>query len=224
MLQAYLQWLPLAVAIALSAMAEEVTPASTAEAVYKMECTLAQEAFDKATKIARAKYVVFLKAEQVRLIQKGDLDGAVAVRNKIRGFEEGIVPEAPAQASIPAPTASPVWDAIKARVFLIQANQPFTVGLLGPGEWEIVPHPNDKWATAKDWDLVTGGTGMGNYKVNGNPTMLLMVEFTPTGGRMSKDRFDVPIVGPGKLVLVANDNIMSDNVGSVRVKLLRKGP
>jgi hypothetical protein len=61
---------------------------SEAEAKFNREYDAAKAVFDRAVKVARDKLVVAYNEEMKRLTAKGDLDGAVAIREKIKNFEK----------------------------------------------------------------------------------------------------------------------------------------
>jgi len=60
---------------------------SEAEAKFNREYDAAKAVFDRAVKVARDKLVVAYNEEMKRLTVKGDLDGAVALRDKIKSFD-----------------------------------------------------------------------------------------------------------------------------------------
>jgi len=68
---------------------EEPQPKTIGEAekMFNREYNDAKDAFDARVKIAQDKFVLLLKEEMKKLTTKGDLDGAVAVREKIKVLE-----------------------------------------------------------------------------------------------------------------------------------------
>lgn len=60
---------------------------SEAEAKFNREYDAAKAVFDRAVKVAQDKLVVAYNEEMKRLTAKGDLDGAVALRDKIKNLE-----------------------------------------------------------------------------------------------------------------------------------------
>jgi hypothetical protein len=58
-----------------------------AEMTFNKEFNTAKEEFDAKVKVAQDKFTFLLKEEMKRLTAKGDLDGAVAIREKIKTFE-----------------------------------------------------------------------------------------------------------------------------------------
>jgi hypothetical protein len=200
-----------------------------AEMAYNREFNEAMAVFDARVKAAQDKFVIFLKEEMKRLTTAGDLDGAIAIREKIKSFDPPPPKESAATSEKnPQPQS---WDDIKAPVLVVQANKPLEVGLLGPGKWEIIPNMNDKWTTAKKHPFVSC-TGEKNptkddptsFKYpdwQGIPMMYLINKFSPASSEETTNRYDSIIVGPGKLVLQANDNSFTDNLGSIRVKIVK---
>jgi hypothetical protein len=67
---------------------------SEAEAKFNREYDAAKAVFDKAVKVARDKLIVAYNAEMKRLTTTGDLDGAVALRDKIISLEKEVVKKA----------------------------------------------------------------------------------------------------------------------------------
>ena len=61
---------------------------SEAEAKFNREYDAAKAVFDRAVKVAQDKLVVAYNEEMKRLTVKGDLDGAVALRDKIKNLEQ----------------------------------------------------------------------------------------------------------------------------------------
>ena len=67
--------------------------AGEAEMAFNREYNEAKAVFDARVKAAQDKFVAVLKVEMKRLTQKGDLDGAVAIKEKIKGLESQEVNE-----------------------------------------------------------------------------------------------------------------------------------
>jgi len=67
---------------------------SEAEAKFNREYDAAKAVFDRAVKVAQDKLIVAYNEEMKRLTVKGDLDGAVALRDKIKNLETEAVKKA----------------------------------------------------------------------------------------------------------------------------------
>jgi hypothetical protein len=61
-----------------------------AEMQFNREYNEAKAIFDKTVKVAQDKFVAFLKEEMKKLTTSGDLDGAIAIRDKIKSLESDI--------------------------------------------------------------------------------------------------------------------------------------
>lgn len=184
---------------------------SEAEAKFNREYDAAKAVFDRAVKVARDKLVVAYNEEMKRLTAKGDLDGAVALRDKIESLSPKV--EQPQLA----------WDDIKAPIFVVQADKPFEVGILGPGKWKIIPNMDDKWTTGAGHRKVSCDGipwDHGNAFTLQNKNMMLLIYKFKTSVEVI-DNYQTIIIGPGKLTLLANDDLYSDNVGSIRVKIIK---
>lgn len=66
--------------------------AGEAEMAFNREYNEAKAVFDARVKAAQDKFVAVLKEELKRLTQKGDLDGAITVREKIKSLEDETKP------------------------------------------------------------------------------------------------------------------------------------
>jgi hypothetical protein len=83
MIPTFVKWLLISIFVAMAARAEDVTVLLPGEAVYKQALERARVNFDREVKLASDNFIKILKAEQVRLMQKNDLDGALKIRNRI---------------------------------------------------------------------------------------------------------------------------------------------
>jgi len=186
---------------------------SEAEAKFNREYDAAKAVFDKAVKVARDKLIVAYNKEMKRLTTTGDLDGAVALRDKIESLSPKV--EQPQLA----------WDDIKAPIFVVQADKPFEVGVLGPGKWKIIPNMDDKWTTSvahPDQNVSCDGVPSRDNKsftLQHKNLMLLIYKFKTSVEVI--DSYQTIITGPGKLTLLANDSGYGDNGGSIRVKIIK---
>jgi hypothetical protein len=72
-----------------SVFGAELPPAAhQAEMAYNKEYNEARVVFDTRVKAAQDKFITFLKNEMKRLTQAGDLDGALALKEKISSLEK----------------------------------------------------------------------------------------------------------------------------------------
>jgi hypothetical protein len=108
-----------------SVFSEEIQPKTVGEAemAYNREYNTAKEQFDARVKVAQDKLVLFLKDEMKRLTVKGDLDGAVAIRGKIKTFEE---PEKQVEKPISEPIDRSSWLVGKKILFRHKTDIVFT--------------------------------------------------------------------------------------------------
>jgi hypothetical protein len=213
MMQSYIQWLFLSVFAAIAATAGELAPG---EQVYNQALERAKATYDREVKLARDSFVRALKAEQTRLTQKGDLEGAIKFRDKIASLDKSSETGTAGTAEKSIKTPEEGWESIKAQVVTVYPDRACLAGDLPEGRWKIIPAPGDTWRTAPTWPAYTADGG--GHSTDGNLNMALMFK---VGNSVGKSYRDV-VVGPGKIFLYANDNSPRDNVGTIRVKIVRE--
>jgi len=77
--------------MASSLFAQESLTVGQAEMQYNREYNAAKAIFDRSTKIAKDKFINLLKNEMTKLTQKGDLDGAITINEKIKSLKLEVV-------------------------------------------------------------------------------------------------------------------------------------
>lgn len=169
----------------------------------------------------RQTLIAALTKAQEAATKKGDLDTAMAIKAKIESIKlPSLIDDQPRidPSKLRSYTAK-VWDQLPGTVFTIATAESAPL-VIEDGEVAIiVPHPTDSWSAGTGFamtDYRGGKTVYGN-----NPYMALLVVLTKDGvnAPMVPNPTE-PIIGPARFVLRPNDGVLTDNVGSIRVKVI----
>ena len=159
-----------------------------------------------------------LTKAQESATKKGDLKLALAIKDQIDGVK---LPELidtrridPSKVKIYNAKA---WDTFPGTIVTVNAEAEATVATLDKNQEVILlPHPDDLWASHDKSSKVDYRGLPSQYR--GMPEMGLIVKVGDTENQILVTSRSY--VGPGSVILSANQNTMSNNIGSIRVKVI----
>lgn len=111
------------------------------------------------------------------------------------------------------------WNKIRGLMFTVKATNTLDTRLVfdGTKKYRLIPHPTDKWTNNRNlensWLTHKGGK---EIAPNGIAVGALSYKLNKDGDISN----NYEIAGKGRLYLLANDTIHSDNNGTVRVKIV----
>jgi hypothetical protein len=203
-----------------AAEAEIKLPADVQAAIDKSEAAVSTAQAKADAEIFKIKSALIkdLTKAQESATKKGDLKLALAIKDQIDGIK---LPELIDTRRIdPAKFKSynaKAWDTFPGTLVTVNAEAAATVATLEKTQEAILlPHPGDLWAS-HDQGKKSDYHGLATQH-RGLPHMVMLVKVGDADAQVIETGRSY--VGPGTIVVSANDDNPSNNVGGVRMKII----
>ena len=199
----------------------------------KAEAAVQAKANIEVSKIRRELVASLTKSLEASM-KKADLDTAIHIKKKIEGIR---IPDDPLT---PTPSQAlqqqqqkridpqrlqnitpQLWDQAPGKLYIIANSESDPIVVAEGEEIILLPSPTDTWNAGPGYPMVTyrGSNGVGYG--GSNFMTLICVSTSPQGVQSAMTVSPtVPLRGPTTVVLRPNDGDLSDNSGSIRVKVI----